>query len=639
MDLRNSFDVASLPRKLRGEDGEPEMSQENLDYLATTLEGLKSLRYQAFDNRKPWMDEEGRLIWSPFRVKLAKIVFSQYFETAMGIIIVGNLCLIMFEADHDARCYPAYDGRMSECPFRSDTVSWISVLNAILLVLYSLECGVRFFVERTLFFCNTWNMIDLLIVCLGWISYGLASVVNLSLLRLSRLVRVLRAVRVFISVPEFYLLITGLYSSIKAIIFGSMMLLSFILFWAVITVELLHPLTSSLTYSECERCSRGFASVATAGVTLFQQIVAGDSWGAISIPLVEAFPWTGPMLFIIMMTISMGIMNLILAVIVERAAEARENDHEAKIRKKDQERSKNMIDLAVLCASMDKNNNGLLSLDEMESGYDQLEAFRKLMQQMDIKRDEMQVIFNVLDSDNSGEVSYLEFCQNLGSFLKRDPVIMHSLVQCSVLELRKMIREEVADVMHTHHQEVIDGQNRILVALGLEPQSPRTMTSTRTSTVGRSRQKAFARQTSPTRAGRESRHSSPATTQRATSPKASSTHVQALQKVESELQVLLEKADKMVATVGTDIPSPRLPEVESASIPEELISDEQLEDLWEGLQDLSEGFEQRAKDATLLQNKTSELAAALKQNLRERRNSDGLRSDDSSEFAIRLFKV
>ena len=33
-----------------------------------------------------------------------------------------------------------------------------------------------------------------------------------------------------------------------------------------------------------------------------------------------------------------------------------------------------------------------------ESGYDQLEAFRKLMQQMDIKRDEMQVIFNVLDS-------------------------------------------------------------------------------------------------------------------------------------------------------------------------------------------------------------------------------------------------
>lgn len=39
---------------------------------------------------------------------------------------------------------------------------------------------------------------------------------NLSLLRLSRLVRVLRAARVFISVPEFYLLLTGLFSSIKA---------------------------------------------------------------------------------------------------------------------------------------------------------------------------------------------------------------------------------------------------------------------------------------------------------------------------------------------------------------------------------------------------------------------------------------
>jgi len=41
------------------------------------------------------------------------------------------------------------------------------------------------------------------------------STVNLSLLRLSRLVRVLRAARVFISVPEFYLLLTGLFSSMK----------------------------------------------------------------------------------------------------------------------------------------------------------------------------------------------------------------------------------------------------------------------------------------------------------------------------------------------------------------------------------------------------------------------------------------
>ena len=47
-----------------------------------------------------------------------------------------------------------------------------------------------------------------------------------------------------------------------------------------------------------------------ASLTLFQQIVAGDSWGAISLPLAQAHPWTSPILFAILMTISLGVMNL-----------------------------------------------------------------------------------------------------------------------------------------------------------------------------------------------------------------------------------------------------------------------------------------------------------------------------------------
>ena len=247
------------------------------NHLESTLAGLKSMRYQGFGPGKPWLDAHGSLIWSPIRMQIAQLVFSQGFETAMGIVIVSNLILIWIEADRDASCIPAYVDKMDECPFRSEASNWINIVNLFLLLVYSCECITRFFVERSLYWYNAWNMIDLVTVILGWMSYSLASVVNLSLLRLSRLVRVLRAVRVFISVPEFYLLITGLYSSIKAIIFGSLMLIIVLLFWAVIAVELLHPIVSQLeTFPEsCERCSRGFANVATAGVTFFQQIVAG----------------------------------------------------------------------------------------------------------------------------------------------------------------------------------------------------------------------------------------------------------------------------------------------------------------------------------------------------------------------------
>lgn len=581
----------------------------NSEHLESTLEGLKSLRYQAFVDQKPWLNDDGKVIWSKFRIRLAKLVFSQAFETTMGIVIVTNLILIMIEADKDALCYPDYVKNFNECPFRSATSPWIFALNIILLLLYTVECGLRFFVERSHYWYNVWNMIDLFTVCSGWLSSAMASMINLNLLRLARLVRVVRAVRVFISVPEFYLLITGLYSSIKAILFGSIMLVSVILFWAVLAVELFNPITSTITFPTCERCSRGFANVASAGLTFFQQIVAGDSWGTISVPLIEKEPWTGPILFMVIISISLGVMNLILAVIVERATEARDNDHEQRIKKKETERSKSMVDLAILCANMDKNNNGLVSLEEMINGYEGMESFRKLLQQMDITPEEMRTIFNVLDSDNSGEVSYLEFCSKLGGFQKRDPVIMHSVVQSAILEVRKLIKDEVVEAMHRHHEEVMEGLNELLRASGLESKA---LDPRRISLRGQAKQEAFARSRSPP--SFESTFSLDSTAL-----------LDSLAKMEQELQPLLKKAEEIVGSLPhtaeaeskhkhLSIPVPQLPALQEHAPRAETTTSQsmsQSQTLDQRFQKLCNGFQEQHRKAEALQERLHGILASL----------------------------
>ncbi|CAJ1403947.1 unnamed protein product [Effrenium voratum] len=437
MESQATFDQVVRKSLHRG----PTEEAEHNEHLEETLQTIKSLRYRSY-TRKPWMDEQGRVTWSIARIRVAQVVISQSFETCMGLIILTNLGLIIYEADQDAKCYPAYSDNYNACPERSDNISWLSNVNLSLLVVYSIECLARWFVERGGFFCNRWNQIDLTTVILGWISAMLTGMMTLSFLRLCRVVRILRAARVLISIPEFYLLITGLYSSVKAIIFGSFMLATVILFWAIIVVQLLHPVNASLNYDNCEDCAEGYSSVWAAAVTLFQQIVAGDSWGAISVPVVQAAPWTAPLLFFILITISLGVMNLILAVIVERAAEAHDNDQDQKIKQKEEERSRSMLELAKQCSSMDDNENGALSLEEMLKGYDKVESFKTLMRHMDIRREDMKTIFQVLDKDNAGEVSHFQFCQHVGSFSKRDPVIMHSIVKYTVLELRKLIEQE-----------------------------------------------------------------------------------------------------------------------------------------------------------------------------------------------------
>ena len=62
--------------------------------------------------------------------------------------------------------------------------------------------------------------------------------------RTLRVVRLLRAGRLLISVPEIYILMSGLTSALKPIIFGSIMLISVSIIWAIIVVEFLHPVNA-----------------------------------------------------------------------------------------------------------------------------------------------------------------------------------------------------------------------------------------------------------------------------------------------------------------------------------------------------------------------------------------------------------
>lgn len=422
---------------------------------------VESVRYRHLQS-KPWLDADGNVIWPWQRVFLARIIMHQAFETGMGLIIFANVVLIVFEANADASCYPEFLYNLDNCPRSSAALFWPGVCNLSLQMIYSAECIARCFVERGIYIKNQWNVIDLCIVLIGWFGMALSEMVNLNVLRIFRVLRLLRAGRLLISVPELYILLSGLTTSIKAIFFGSIMLVFVVFVWAIVTVELIHPLNVEIGYDErCPRCREGFETVYKASLTLFSQIVAGDSWGSISLPLAEAHPWTAPILFAILMTISLGVMNLILAVIVEKAAEARQNDLDRKLQQKDLDRERNMVDLALLCDRMDKDGSGALSLEEMLNGYVNERKFYTLMQESGIEKDDLQTMFNVLDSDDSGEVDYLEFCSQLGKCPKRDPMMLAAMTRYSVMEVRKILQQEIQQSLN-EQKEFLQEQLEIL---------------------------------------------------------------------------------------------------------------------------------------------------------------------------------
>ena len=83
--------------------------------------------------------------------------------------------------------------------------------------------------------------------------------------------------------------------------------------WAILGVQLIHPVNAEIwANTDCERCQKAFGSVWNASLTIFQTVVAGDSWGSLAIPLIESQWWTFLWFLVVLVTVQLAMLNLIL---------------------------------------------------------------------------------------------------------------------------------------------------------------------------------------------------------------------------------------------------------------------------------------------------------------------------------------
>jgi len=132
-------------------------------------------------------------------------------------------------------------------------------------------------------------------------------------------------------------------------------------------------------------------------------------------------------------TIQLGIMNLIVAVIVDKATEARENDAEFKMREKQHLEDQRMAEMKRMFEEMDKDENGEMSLQELQRGARTNDEFGNILSLMDISSDQLETVFKIIDQDGSGSVSQEEFCEQLVKMKSQDSrtllmLIKHQLV-------------------------------------------------------------------------------------------------------------------------------------------------------------------------------------------------------------------
>eukprot|EP00438_Fugacium_kawagutii_P010294 Skav226738 [mRNA] locus=scaffold720:381953:384009:- [translate_table: standard] len=154
--------------------------------------------------------------------------------------------------------------------------------------------------------------------------------------------------------------------------------------WAILGVQLIHPVNAKIWEdSECEICQEAFGS----------------------------------------------------AVIVERAADAREQEMQRAILDKEGDMHKSKLRLIQLCRELDTDGSGRISEEEFLDGFENNPEFAAALLGIGVYPEDISLLFEVLDTDGTGQVTYVSFVNTLARLRTQ----MSQVILFSVIDLRKSI--------------------------------------------------------------------------------------------------------------------------------------------------------------------------------------------------------
>ncbi len=220
--------------------------------------------------------------------KLSNLIESNMFTFGITALILVNAVTLGLETDQ------FISARYGEL------LKWI---DRIILVLFSIELLIKFYVYRFYFFRSGWNLFDLAIVAIAWAPTSGA----LTVLRALRILRVLRMISV---VPQLRRVVSAIGHSIPGMV-SVVGVLGLIFYVASVLATKLFGIHPDPNMQEW------FGSIGASAYTLFQ-IMTLESWSmGVVRPTMELFPWAWSFFIPFIIVTSFAVLNFFIGIIVD----------------------------------------------------------------------------------------------------------------------------------------------------------------------------------------------------------------------------------------------------------------------------------------------------------------------------------
>lgn len=344
----------------------------------------------------------------PLSSRIKYLLESEGFERILGMVIVGQLVVIVQETD--ARAVIRTGTGNTETA--EQQLEICSLINKAFLMIYIMECILRLVILRSQFASSVWNVLDVILVASDLAGMALQVIVDTSVLRGLRMIRLLRLSRTFIAFRELHALVCGLTHCMKTLFWAFGLIFLTLTVWSIIAVEYINPLMEPIDHGTCSWCPTAFSSVLYSNLTFFQ-IVSGDGWSTLSRPIIETHPWTAIVFVSVIIIVVFGFLNLVIAAIVDTASQARDADVQQMSKHAAQHRDEGWQVFRNLCTELDMDGSGGIGIDELRDGLMSKPKLREYFSIMGIEDDDIDELFKILDQDDAGDLTYKEFHNHL----------------------------------------------------------------------------------------------------------------------------------------------------------------------------------------------------------------------------------
>jgi len=190
--------------------------------------------------------------------------------------------------------------------------SWLSSLDSVCLVVFTIELALKLIVYRHRYFCDPWNVFDFLVVAVAYVpEMGMFSSI--------RLFRVLRVFKVISGVRQMRVILTAIVKSLPGVGWASFLLALVYYVYGIVA-----------TYIFGARFPDWFGSLGRSVYSLFQ-VMTLESWSmGIARPVIAEFPYAWVFFVSYILISSFIVMNVVVGIVLTSIDDSCKEDAAAK---------------------------------------------------------------------------------------------------------------------------------------------------------------------------------------------------------------------------------------------------------------------------------------------------------------------